>query len=217
MQICERTMTYGSYFNKHIILYLLALKLLVSMENISDIWYKQCELHLFTAGKNAGLFIGEMQQPPPSQVSRPCFATLSLSLIISRAILVFEWWLCSLVFYVPNSHSLCTVKTSVPFVFNQQWTHLGSTQSPRIHLFFLSVMGRCQLLFALRVLEDSGLKWINLCGVWGYFDSKYFNTWNFPNYDVQKSLSNMWFYPMHSAFHCVSLYPSPTKFKSSLL
>lgn len=76
---------------------------------------------------------------------------------------VFEWWLCPLSFYVPKSHSVFALKTSVPFVFNEQWRiHLSSAQCSVIHSVCHSVMGRWIHFVFTTILGDSDLNWINL-------------------------------------------------------
>lgn len=90
-----------------------------------------------------------------------CRAVLNFDIIYYNC--VFEWWLCPLGFYVPKSYSVCAVKTSVPFVFNQQWRiHLGSPQHPVTHLVFHSKMGRWICFVPTIALDDSDLNWINL-------------------------------------------------------
>lgn len=75
----------------------------------------------------------------------------------------FEWWLCPLSFYVPKSHSVFALKTSVLFVFSEQWRiHLSWAQCSVIHSVCHSVMGRWIHFAFTTLLGDSDLTWINL-------------------------------------------------------
>lgn len=95
----------------------------------------------------------------------------SQQILFCRAVLQLRYYLLQLCFWIivlsswlscSQSHSVCAVKTSLPFIFNQQWKiHLGSPQCPVIHSFH-SKMGRWIHFVLTKVLDDSDLNWTNL-------------------------------------------------------